>query len=346
MRYALAVLAPVVFSSALLPAHAFWDFGGWESKYNELLAENEELKNEISDLKSEILRITELYEASLGDIMALKSEVSSLKAENSRLSEQNRDYHEERKVLLQSNDDRAHAYDELVDEYDAVYEAYDHQIRDYNELVDEYNQFVTEPRLEIDKTNIIWDFQDSKGNSYGITWPVKYYEDLKSHSEWKSLSSQPVRLDNHGRTIYSINLDGFVLGDAVSCCIDQVYDNSLSNSDFVYEVWYIASQLTVYDADVDEKSEGRYALETIVRGGGDCEDLVILVAELLKSSKHTRNWDFQYVYMDADNPTNPQTVNHVILLVNDGTYDYLIEATAEPRWDYFPNGVNGWFFDV
>lgn len=68
---------------------------------------------------------------------------------------------------------------------------------------------------------------------------------------------------------------------------------------------------------------------------------------MLISSKYTENWTFQYVFLDADNPTDSQTMNHVILYVNDGTYDYYIEATAkEPRWDYFPDGLTGWYFDV
>ena len=46
--------------------------------------------------------------------------------------------------------------------------------------------------------------------------------------------------------------------------------------DFVWEVWTLVSQLTVYDKDVDEFSEGRYALETLTRTGGDCEDLALL----------------------------------------------------------------------
>ena len=32
--------------------------------------------------------------------------------------------------------------------------------------------------------------------------------------------------------------------------------------------------------------------------------------------------------MDSYNPTDPQKMNHVILHVNDGQYDYNIEATA------------------
>ena len=202
-------------------------------------------------------------------------------------------------------------------------------------------------RLEIKKTVVTWTFKDSKGNQYGIEWPVKAYEDIKSYSDQKSLNQDIIRLStNNGNIISSISFEGFVRGDTFDCCIDELYDNSKSNGDFIYEIWGIVSQMTVYDEDLDPESEGRFALETIHRGGGDCEDLVILIAELIKSSSYTKNWDIQYVYMDSNNPTNPQTVNHVILSVNDGADNYLIEATGSPDYYYFPDGVIGWYFDV
>ena len=50
--------------------------------------------------------------------------------------------------------------------------------------------------------------------------------------------------------------------------------------------------------------------------------------------------------MDSDNPLDPQDMNHVILYVDDGQDAYFIEATASPSWDYYPDGVIGWWFDV
>ncbi len=60
----------------------------------------------------------------------------------------------------------------------------------------------------------------------------------------------------------------------------------------------------------------------MVRGSGDCEDTVILIADMIKSSKYTKGWDLEFVYLDTDNLENPESVNHVILLIdnfdNDG----------------------------
>lgn len=195
----------------------------------------------------------------------------------------------------------------------------------------------------IDGTEVKWEFYDSKWNLYTWTMPVTTYEDYVVDSRYHVRDKMNLDLD--GETLRTVSLDGFVKM-SFSNVIDDIYHNSYSNSDFIWEVWYIVSQLTVYDEDIHEYSEGRYALETLTRGGGDCEDLVILVADMLMSSTYTADWTIQYVIMDLDNPTDPQEANHVILYVNDGEYRHYIEATASPDWDYFPNGVSGWWLDV
>ncbi len=195
----------------------------------------------------------------------------------------------------------------------------------------------------IDGTEVAWNVVDSKGHEYRWTMPVTTYENNIVESRYHVRDR--VNLDLDGETRRVIGLDGFVR-ESFGNVIDGVYDNSHSNSDFIWEVWYIVSQLTVYDEDIHEYSEGRYALETLTRGGGDCEDLVILVADMLMSSKHTDGWTFQYAYMDSDNPRDPQKINHVILYVHDGEYGHLIEATAPPSWSIFPDGVVGWYLDV
>ena len=195
----------------------------------------------------------------------------------------------------------------------------------------------------IDGTEVSWDIADSKGNTYWWSMPVTTYEDSIVESRYHVRDKVNLSLD--GETLRVVSLDGFVRESFVNV-IDNIYDNSHGNSDFIWEVWHVVSQLTVYDEDIHEHSEGRYALETLTRGGGDCEDLVILVADMLMSSSHTDGWTIQYVMMDSDSPTDPQDVDHVILYVHDGERAHYIEATAPPSWDYYPEGVNGWYLDV
>ena len=237
-------------------------------------------------------------------------------------------------------------YDALVNDYNMLYDDYDALVNDYNMLYDDYGAIY--PITTISGTEVSWEFYDSKGNYYKWSMPIVTYENLIQPSRDYSLYQtydNPKYINLNGRNIPVPNFDGFV-GESFSEVIDGIYDNSYDDSDFIYEVWYVVSQLTVYDEDVTPESEGRFALETFTRTGGDCEDLVILIADMLMSSGHTRHWKLQYVMMDSDNPLDPQDMNHVVLHVEDGQYGYYIEATGPPSWDYYPDGVNGWWFDV
>ena len=222
----------------------------------------------------------------------------------------------------------------------------DHRFGSFETVKD---AFYPEPQIIIKGANVTWSFQDSKGNEYSWFLPISVFEDsVKSGHDWsKQLYYDPLRLNLNGETIYSTNLRGFVSDDGVfTKVIDGIYDNSYDDEDFIYEVWYIVSQLTVYDEDVHPHSEGRLAMETLTRGGGDCEDLAILIADMLISSEHTEGWTVEYVYMDSDNPLDPETVNHVALKVEIGSDHYYMEPTAPPAWDYYPSGIWGWYFDV
>ena len=243
-------------------------------------------------------------------------------------------------------------YDLLLSKHNILSKNYDDLLVEYNLAADNHGN-VNEngkeyPRTTILGTDVIWQFLDSKDNYYQWSIPIFVYEEQIQYGSAYSIQQQNENfkiLNVNGHSMEVINLDGFV-HHSFTDTVDSIYDNSNDNADFIYNVWYIVSEMTTYDIDVRPESEGRYALETLTRGGGDCEDLVILIADLLMSSKHTSDWHFQYVYMDLQNPTDPREVNHIVLYVHDGTYSYTIEATAPPNWEYYPNGIIGWYFDV
>lgn len=227
----------------------------WETKYNQLFAENEKLKSEIKSLELKISKVLKLYEKQSDKIKVLNNEISNLEKKSTHWKDQTYQYYEKLKNSNVKLSDKINDYNELVDDYNVMDKL----------LYDE----TTKPKLVIDKTKVKWHFKDTKGNNYGINWSVKSYEDWKVYSDEKSLTQDLVYLNtDDGDTRKIISLDGFVTGKFFDCCIDKLYDNSDSNSDFIYEVWYIVSQMTVYDKDVSPKSQGRFAIETITRGGG------------------------------------------------------------------------------
>ena len=194
----------------------------------------------------------------------------------------------------------------------------------------------------IENGKIKWQLFDSKGNSYDWELPIQTYE---SYIQNITYLTQTIRYSD-GRQ-HEIGEFSDYVETSFTNVINDVYENSSSDSNFIYEIWYIVSQLTTYSPDIGEHP--RYALETLTRGGGDCEDTTILMADMLKSSKHTKNWNIQMVYFDSDNPSDPQLVNHVALAVTTGEKFGILETTAKDvvdliTWDV--DSIVGWWSDV
>jgi hypothetical protein len=203
------------------------------------------------------------------------------------------------------------------------------------------------PQTVISKEVAVTTLYDSKNNKYVWTIPVTSYENAVKADGYPTIK---VQLET-GETLTVGDFRPFVR-TTFSGVIDNVYDNVYDKFEnpnaFVFEIWYMVSQLTIYSLDIGE--DPRYATETLVRGGGDCEDTVIFIADMIRSSSHTKDWKLQLVYFDSENPTNPQQLNHVALLIDDGdTAPYIIETTAKTidgftMWSTTP--IVGWFLDV
>ena len=194
----------------------------------------------------------------------------------------------------------------------------------------------------IENGKIKWNIFDSKNNQYDWELPIQTYE---SYIQNITYLTQTIRYSD-GRQ-HEIGEFSDYVETSFTNVIDDVYENSSSDSNFIYEIWYIVSQLTTYSSDIGEHP--RYALETLTRGGGDCEDTAILMADMLKSSKFTHSWGIQMVYFDSDDPTNPKQVNHVALAVNTGEKSGILETTSKniddlTMWDI--NSVVGWWNDI
>ena len=199
-----------------------------------------------------------------------------------------------------------------------------------------------EPQTVINKEVVEMTLYDSKNNKYFWITPVTNYENAVKIDEYPII---PLAT-NTGQIITVGDFRPFVQ-TSFSDVIDEVYDN-LENPDyFVYEIWYMVSKLTIYSLDIQE--DPRFAIETLVRGGGDCEDTVILIADMLRSSSHTKDWKIKLIYFDSDNPTNPQNINHVALSIDEGDGRYIIETTAKTIEDFTMwNNIDiiGWSLDV
>ena len=123
--------------------------------------------------------------------------------------------------------------------------------------------------------------------------PIHTFEESVKNSAYHTYQQtyvDPHLLSLHGKTFTTLNLDGF-LQRSFPKVIDQIYDNSYDSTDFIREVWYIVSQMTVYDTDVNPGSNGRYALRHLQEQGVTVKIWLSLIADMLMSSSHTKNWN-------------------------------------------------------
>lgn len=147
---------------------------------------------------------------------------------------------------------------------------------------------------------------------------------------------------NTGESYRGIDMTKFVDASSFADVIPDLYVEAGSDDAFIREVWHIVTQLTVYSTEIEDTP--RYPLETLLAGGGDCEDTAILFASMILAAPV--DWDVELVYLDADNPTNPQEVNHVVVSIDTCSQKYLIETTEGEDMQPYTEGVTGWFFKV
>jgi hypothetical protein len=156
------------------------------------------------------------------------------------------------------------------------------------------------------------------------------------------LPTLDLRNTESGRRYTVVDFRPLVEGETFSRVIPALYQTAGSEDQFIREAWNIVAQLTVYSDEIDETP--RYPLETLLAGGGDCEDTSILLASLLRAAP--ANWKVYLLYMDSDNPGAPQTVNHVAVYVDTGWRQYTIETTNRQDMLPYPAGVTGWYEQV
>ena len=253
---------------------------------------------------------------------------------------------------------------ELVDWKNRYYELKQQKDRELFDLGFDRN-------IWIDDGMVHWTFYHMNPHSQRIEdlWtttslslPISQYEEISSNYQGEYYKN--VRTAD-GDVFTSYQFDPFVLGSFSGQLSDIDADPRGIAKDIgkhkdeliIRNAIYASSQLLSYSKDIGQKA--RFAEETLTRGGGDCEDMAILIADFLTSLESTRDWEINFVLMDTDNPTNPKKANHVILHVDTGTFRTFIEPTttvsntddlpyaADQAMDHWNGkGVSGWYEEV
>ncbi|OGO17828.1 MAG: hypothetical protein A2Z15_04495 [Chloroflexi bacterium RBG_16_50_11] len=109
----------------------------------------------------------------------------------------------------------------------------------------------------------------------------------------------------------------------------------------IKEVWNMVTQLNKYSTEMKETP--RLPLETLLLGGGDCEDLAILGASILRAM--SSQWKISLVYMDSDNPSKVVNLNHVTVYVETGAYKTFVECTSNETMSPWEQ-VDGFYLEI
>lgn len=205
------------------------------------------------------------------------------------------------------------------------------------ELYGELGTALTPPYASISARELSLVFYLLDGSIENWTLPVDIYRNWIQRPE----PTDTVTLNTVNGPIVAVDFTKFVRPSTFENVVTDVYENSVDEWEFAKEAFNIATQLTVYSEDIGE--DPRWPVETFVEGGGDCEDLSILYATILKASPYP--YEVEIVYMDSDNPTDPQTLNHIIVSVATDDWRILSECTNDEGFDYYERVV-GWYFDV
>lgn len=270
-------------------------------------------------------------------------------------------------------------YDRLVTDYNDLVNEYNELLAEHNKLVDEYNeldaqfeQYVNEveeyskqfegatapPYLLVKgrESNLV--FHNLNGNLEYWNWKVEALEasiiwgrfmremDIADLEYLKlydianrfSTGSKYVQLKEYGNCL---DFRPYIMEDIFEPIASEFFSRHPDDESKIREVWNMVTQLNTYCGETMETP--RLPLETLLLGGGDCEDLAILTASILKAMP--ADWDVKLVYMDGDNPTNINDVNHVTVYVDTGKYKTFVESTQGEimcPWEE----VDGFYFEL
>ena len=126
---------------------------------------------------------------------------------------------------------------------------------------------------------------------------------------------------------------------------DEIYKQSDSEYGFIYDVLQVINYSTDYAPDGDIEAVNT-PLQTLNMSRGDCEDLTILVASIIKSSSYTQDWEMKLVYLNSKDPNNANGVNHVALFVDTGQMATFVESTSKANGLHVWDSIEGWYLDI
>ena len=325
-KQVMAGLIILTLAISLVGCMAKSEYETLQEKYTDLQANYEVSQEENSNLQEENTNL----QTNLDDLQATASELAQTESELAEL-----EY--EFNLLQNDYDELGNRYSELETEYASTLAEYISTLDEYISALEELGQSLQVPYTAISGREITWAWKDMDGDIHKWTLPID------SYLSWieKSKPHKILLLSSDGKTYRIEDFRPYVHTEAFSEVISSFYLECADEMAFAKEVFNLVSQLTVYSEDIGEVP--RWPVETLTEAGGDCEDLAILFASLLKAAPYP--YKISLVYLDIDNPTDPQDVNHVIVWVETDDWKAFVECTSNQGWDYYERVV-GWYYEL
>lgn len=333
----------------------------WAGDYEALRASHASLSEEYLALQQKYLLLESSYHTSEAKRQDLHNRYTLLEAEHSRQSEEHASLQAEHTglqlnhTILQSEHAALQAeHAALQAEHIALQAAHATLQAEHTALQAEHATLVEQhrdllgkaiqpPYIYIHQRTLEFTFYRLDGSLWSWYQSFEGLESaiLRGHQTRSNLPTEQLH-HSTGEWFTVADLRVFIDPDPFREVISNLYMQSASADAFIREVWYIVTQLNDY-ADEEEEIP-RYPAETLAAGGGDCEDTAILFASMIKAAPV--DWQVDLVSIDANHPRDPQTVNHVIVHINTGERDYLIETTGDEEMEPYTEGVVGWYSEI
>lgn len=299
---------------------------------NQLISQNlTQLDAAYQILQSEKQSLSDQYTSLAGQYESLNSEYAALQGQYNTL---NSDY-----TALAGN------YETLSSEHASLENSYNELLASYNYTVDSYSAFrevaIAPPYIYTRERKVHLVFQKTDGSLIHWTIPSEWLEyHLRLGDEQRDHLAYDLTLYNDitDETYHVVDDRKFIDETPFTELMEDMYRQSPNDYAFIKEVWNIVAQLTAYTDEIDETP--RFPMETLLSGGGDCEDHAILFASMILAAP--TSWEVKFIYMDGDHPTEPQDVNHVIVQVITPDGPILVEATSQYSINPYGDSVTGW----
>jgi hypothetical protein len=307
--------------------------------YNNMSARAEALENQVIILGTQ-------NDNTYSDYLGLWNEYASLQQEFHVLTG---DYsmQDTNMVEMRANYDRLKAdHNELLREYAQLHAR-------YNMLTDQFRSYqgqaVAPPFISIEGRNINLAFSKLDGTAVHWSIPVDRYEldverGIRTRAGLFNLGMPVLRLtDGPDQEVWVTDFRDFMDPSPFVTVMTDIYEAAPDDRTFITEAWHIVGQMIHYVFEEDEIP--RFPLETLVGGGGDCEDTAVLFASMIKAAPV--DWKLELVYMNSKSPTDPMGFSdHVIVFIDTGLEHYYIETTRTDVMEPYTDGVVGWFVSL